>query len=422
MRTSYDRYKVEPAVKEVEQSKKEESVDDSIRKGKLMETYLAIEEELSYIREEEMRGYTDAINSSADGFTERELELERRRQLREDEEDEIDDEEDGESVEEDEDFQKGSSTRKKVIIGASIAAAVVVLGVGGVVGYNTFFGSTKKLETIQTRISKMYTTPDKVDIKSGVSQEDLNSFYTELLELYEDGEDVNSPIEELDTIGYFLNDKNKLMDYNSESYDLTTTGLVDSVSSITDNTKVYSVSGLAVTINNLASQITEDYNYFIDLRQELNGISDVLSFDETMYKGKVDAVDHVPNRTELTAIIDKLVVDKQAEEAQKKVQEAADEQTKADAEKALQEAQELQKRTQEELESTKKKLEEEAKKAAEAVKKQEEQAKENQQLNKQQKENDKKKEENSNKDSLGGSELEDNLSIQPMIPTEGTGE
>lgn len=413
MRTSYNRNKTETIIKEVEEVKQEESVQDSIMKGKLMETYLTIEEELSYIREEELRGYSDAVNNAADEFTERELELERRKNARNNNVDEDDEDDDEVDEEEDEDFDKKMSTKKKVVIGVSIATGVIVLGLGGVVVYNKFFGTAKKLESIETRISKMYTTPDKVDIKSNISQEVLNEYYTELLDLYEKGENVNSPIEELDTIGYFLNDKDKLLDYNDESYDLTTAGLTESISDIVDNTKVYSVSGLAVSINNLASQITDDYNYFIELRQELNGISDVLNFDETTYQGKVDSVDHIPNKTELSAIMDKLVVDKQAEEAQKKVQEAADEQAKADAEKALQEAQELQKQTQEELESTKKKLEEEAKKAAEAVKKQEEQAKQNQILQQQQQ-----KEEIPSND-IGGETLEDDLSLEPALPTEG---
>lgn len=413
MRTSYNRDKVKPLEVQNDNSPSE-SIQDSITRGKMMETYLAIEEELSYIREEELRGYSDAINKSAEDLTERELELQRRRDARAESDFNEEDEEDleEESTDESDDFTKGTSTKKKVIVGVSVAASVVILGIGGVAGYNKFFGSAKKLEAVNTRISKMYTTPDKVDIKSSVSQNDLNAFYTELLELYEDGEDVNSSIEELDTIGYFLNDKNKLLDYNSENYDLTTTGLSDDISDIVDNTKFYSVSGLAVTINNLASQVIEDYDYFIELRQELNGISDVLNFDENTYQGKIDAVDHNPNKTELTAIMDKLLVDKQAEEAQKKVQEAADEQAKADAEKALQEAQELQKRTQEELESTKKKLEEEAKKAAEAVKKQEEQEKENQAL--QQQNNQQQENKGEITDSLGGTELESNS----VLPTD----
>ena len=229
MRTSYNRNKVEPV--EAQNNSQSESIQDSITKGKMMETYLAIEEELSYIREEELRGYSDAINKSAEDLTERELELQRRRNARDEsdfnEEDEEDSEE--ESTDESDDFTKGTSTKKKVIIGVSVAASVLILGIGGLVGYNKFFGSAKKLEAVNTKISKMYTTPDKVDIKSSVSQNDLNTFYTELLELYEDGEDVNSSIEELDTIGYFLNDKNKLLDYNSENYDLTTAGLSDAM-------------------------------------------------------------------------------------------------------------------------------------------------------------------------------------------------
>lgn len=356
MRTSYDREKVE---KSVEKEEVKDNSQDIVIKGKLVEAYKSIEEELSYRREEELRGYGDALSDSANEFESRERELRNRNSE--------------DFIEEAESQEKSTSSgkKKKIIIACSVIGAILVVGVGGFFAYKNL-SKGSRLESVETRVSKLYTSKDKNDIKSDVSQSDLNDYYLELIDLQKDGVDVDSIMSELDSIGYYLEDMGKLETFNSESYDLTTVGLSDELVSIVDNAETYSVSGLAVSVNNMASKVMEDYNSFVGLRQELNGISDVLNFDEEFYKSKIDMISHVPNRVELTAVYDKLVVDKQAAEAQKKLDEAADEQAKAEAEQALKDAQELQKKTQEELESTKKKLEEEAKKAAEALKENEE--------------------------------------------------
>lgn len=356
MRTSYDREKVE---KPVEKEEVKDNYQDIVIKGKLVEAYKSIEEELSYRREEELRGYGDALSDSANEFESRERELRNRNSE--------------DFIEEAESQEKSTSSgkKKKIIIACSVIGAVLVVGVGGFFAYKNL-SKGSRLESVETRVSKLYTSKDKNDIKSDVSQSDLNDYYLELIDLQKDGVNVDSIMSELDSIGYYLENMGKLETFNSESYDLTTVGLSDELVSIVDNAETYSVSGLAVSVNNMASKVMEDYNSFIGLRQELNGISDVINFDEESYKSKIDMISHVPNRVELTAVYDKLVVDKQAAEAQKKLDEAADEQAKAEAEQALKDAQELQKKTQEELESTKKKLEEEAKKAAEALKENEE--------------------------------------------------
>lgn len=258
-------------------------------------------------------------------------------------------------------------SRKGLIIGCSVTIAVVALGVGGYTVYDRFFNTKKALEATEEDIDMLYTSIEKSDIKSGINQSDLNEYYMDLIGIQKKGANVDDAVEELDTIGYFLEDKHKLEIYNSEEFNLSTVGLSDSISSILDNTRKYTVSGLVVTINDMSKEVTEDYENFINLRQELNGISDVINFDAEWYKSKIESVDHIPNKTELNAIYEKLVVDRKAAIAQKKVQEAADDQARAEAEKNLQEAQALQKKTQEELEATKKKLEEEAKKASEEL-------------------------------------------------------
>lgn len=266
------------------------------------------------------------------------------------------------------DEKKKMSTGKKVAIGFAIAFGVVAVAIGVLFGIKTLSGSKTSLSDIDTMISKMYTSKDKSDIKSSVTQEDVNKYYMDLMKLQKKNVDVSSEMAELDTIGYYIEDSDTLMKFGDASYDLTTAGMQDTIEGIETRTSEYSVPGLAVTINSYAEKILSDYDYFVSLRQELNGIEDVLSFDEEGYKTKIDAVTHTPNNTELNAIYDKLVVDKQAAQAQQDLEAAQDEESKAAAEKALQEAQELQKKTQEELDNTKKQLEEKAQEAAEAIK------------------------------------------------------
>ena len=92
--------------------------------------------------------------------------------------------------------------------------------------------------------------------------------------------------------------------------------MIDSLNTIKANADSYTVSGLAVTITDLANQIQSDYDSFIALRSELQGVTDVTTFDATAYKARIDEVTHNPNKDELSALYDKLVADQQAAQAQ----------------------------------------------------------------------------------------------------------
>lgn len=370
MRTSYNRDIKRESQIEEDSSKepiKNETPEENKTDSRLAEVYIEISSELNNRHKAELYGYEEALNTESDIFGE-EARMKDEKYDGDSEDDE--DYEDGD--EEDEETPKKS--KKKVII-PIVITSVVVLGVVGMVAYKKLSAGKETLNTVETRISKLYTSKEKVDIKSSVSQTDLNEYYMELLEFQGKGKNVDGAIEELDTIGYYINDKSVLQGIEDSSYDLTTVGMKDTLDEVKAHTKDYTVSGLAVTINNTANGILEDYNDFINLRQELNGVTDVLNFDESKYTDKIDAVSHEPNKMELDAMLDKLVVDKQAEQAQKDLQEAEDEKAKEEAEIALQEAQELQKKTQDELESLKKTLEEQAKKALEEKQKAEEEKK-----------------------------------------------
>jgi hypothetical protein len=355
MRTSYNRNNEERETvnKEVSstQGVKENESTISAEKENLIKAYNEIAEEVSLRQEEQLRSYDSMLEREADSLEKREELLEARKiQKKIDSENELE----LESSMEEEDKKRKKKKKKKIVVGVFVSF-LLLIGV-----FSVLFGrkGSYNEEEISSSISKMYTSPDKVDIKENISQQDLSKYYSELVKAKKNGKDVDKYVEELDSIGYFLSDKSKLVEMNSSSYDLTSQGMLDEVNKIVENSKNYSVSGLAVTINDLASRLNSSYNEFVDLRQELQSVSDVSTFDENLYKERIDKVSHEYNKNELLTIYDKIIADKQTVLKQKELNDAKSEEERKKAEDELKKSQELQKKTEEELNKIKDKLEE----------------------------------------------------------------
>lgn len=355
MRTSYNRNNEERETvnKEVSstQGVKENESTISVEKENLIKAYNEIAEEVSLRQEEQLRSYDSMLEREADSLEKREELLEARKIQKEiDSENELE----LESSMEEEDKKRKKKKKKKIVVGVAISL-LLLIGI-----FSVLFGrrGSYNEEEISSSISKMYTSPDKVDIKENISQQDLSKYYSELVKAKKNGKDVDKYVEELDSIGYFLSDKSKLVEMNSSSYDLTSQGMLDEVNKIVENSKNYSVSGLAVTINDLASRLNSSYNEFVALRQELQSVSDVSTFDENLYKERIDKVSHEYNKNELLTIYDKIIADKQTVLKQKELNDAKSEEERKKAEDELKKSQELQKKTEEELNKIKDKLEE----------------------------------------------------------------
>lgn len=355
MRTSYNRNNEERETvnKEVSstQGVKENESTISTEKENLIKAYNEIAEEVSLRQEEQLRSYDSMLEKEADSLEKREELLEARKIQKDiDSENELE----LESSMEEEDKKRKKKKKKKIVVGVFIVF-LLLMGI-----FYVLFGrkGSYNEEEISSSISKMYTSPDKVDIKENISQQDLSKYYSELVKAKKNGKDVDKYVEELDSIGYFLSDKSKLVEMNSSSYDLTSQGMLDEVNKIVENSKNYSVSGLAVTINDLASRLNSSYNEFVALRQELQSVSDVSTFDENLYKERIDKVSHEYNKNELLTIYDKIIADKQTVLKQKELNDAKSEEERKKAEDELKKSQELQKKTEEELNKIKDKLEE----------------------------------------------------------------
>lgn len=251
--------------------------------------------------------------------------------------------------------KKKKKSKKKLVILLSI---LTVLSVGGCLGGFYLYSSSKPTtEGISVRINSFYTSDSKVDVKDTITQSGIDSVYIELQGIKKDANKVAELTKELGTIGNFITDKAILDKYDSVDCSLTTTSLTTDVTAVKSNTQSYSVSGLAETNSNRATSILTAYDDFINLRLELQGITDVQSFDENLYTDKVNSVTHTLNKEELQGILETIKADKQVADAKANLDAASTEDEKAIAQKALDDAHALQTQTQQQLEEVQKKLE-----------------------------------------------------------------
>lgn len=245
------------------------------------------------------------------------------------------------------------------IIVASVLAllTVVVVCVGYYMVTNKNLASS--VEDLEASVSRLYTSADKTDVLDDLSQSDLEDYFKNATDLKNKGKDVSSLIDELTTISYFIQDKKKLNDFNDANFDLTTVGLTGEIESIVENTKNYTVSSLVVTISDKASIISTQYETYVNLKLEMQGITDALTFDENVYAKKIEQIVHNPNKEELQGIYNILLADKEATKAKNKLDKAKNKKDLEKAQKDLDKAKKQQEETQKKLKELQEKLQSE---------------------------------------------------------------
>ena len=262
------------------------------------------------------------------------------------------------------DQPKSPKKKKKWPIVVGVLCGLLVLTfIALIVVYNLMNNKNARVDSVEESINSLFVDPERSDVIDGLTIEDIVPIYNDIVELDKKGVDVSQYSRDLYTVGYYLEDSETLDKFESNEFDLTTTGMMDDITKIKKNTEKYSISSLALTIMTRATNIEKQYNEFISLRDELNRI-DLASFDETKYRELIVGITHIPNKIELDAICDNLVANKAAEEARKQLHEAEDESERLEAESRLAEAEEEAKRMQEELENTKQELQQKADEAA----------------------------------------------------------
>lgn len=231
-----------------------------------------------------------------------------------------DDVEDMEDVKEEDsilenNLQEGdtSSAKKPVFSSKMIISSVILLVALGVsaVGYKALNGGND-IEDLENQIDKLYTSSKKDDLKSNVNDDKVSKYYDKVDSLG-NSEEAISMREELDTISYYLADKEILDNMNSSSYDLNSSDFKANIEKVKNSCLGYSAVPLSSSIENKISVLEEDYNYYTNLRDEISVLKDSEDFDLKAYQLKVNNISHTPNKQELQSIIDTVAKDRKLE-------------------------------------------------------------------------------------------------------------
>ena len=235
--------------------------------------------------------------------------------------------EDVEDVEQEQTKSIKSFNTKKIVV-SSVAVVVIVAGV--TVGYRTI-SNRNSVEGLEKQITKLYTSSKKDDLKSTVNSDKIDKYYVKLDEL-KDNEDTLSIRSELDTISAYIADKDILDEINSSGYDLNSSDMQSKLDKVNISSLNYSIPSLADSISSTIRQITEDYNYFISLRDELSLVSNYSNFNIKGYQLQVNEVTHTVNKKELQDKLDAIAksmklsetVEDIKKESSEKIDEAVD--------------------------------------------------------------------------------------------------
>lgn len=206
-----------------------------------------------------------------------------------------------------------SSAEKPVFSSKMIISSVVLLVALGVsaVGYKALNGGND-IEDLENQIGKLYTSSKKDDLKSNVNDDKVSKYYDKVDSLGNSEESI-SMREELDTISYYLADKEILDNMSSSSYDLNSSDFKANIKKVKNSCLGYSAVPLSSSIENMISALEEDYNYYTNLRDEISVLKDSEDFDLKVYQLKVNNVSHTPNKQELQSIIDTVAKDRKLE-------------------------------------------------------------------------------------------------------------
>ena len=224
----------------------------------------------------------------------------------------------------------------------AIIASVLILSVSGTMlflhktgrlsnGEDTVSVSSEvSFTVIRDEIDGLYIDSFKSDVKQGVSIKELEALRLKLDSLAENRDsdfDVNvhnDMLDELDTIELYLKDSSKLAEYESPDCSFDREDIDSNLKSIESDIRAYGVSGLRTTMSNRYNDYVTSRDDYVKLRDELLAIKDPLTYDESIYSQRINAVSHTANRSYLQSISNKLLADKTVAQKQKEYEEADD--------------------------------------------------------------------------------------------------
>lgn len=298
---------------------------------------------------------SDAVKDYKNSLLDKELEEfdEESKQLEEEKEDKDTEEEylENENTEEVEDIP---NSKKNKIINKIISTTVILFIVGVIVFVGVNFFSKDKVsvssyDDMVSQINSLYTDDDKNDLNKDVTSSKVNKYKLELGKIEGNEESKNELALELKSISNYISDKDKIKEVLDNNYDFNNSITKKTIDGVESSAKTYSVPGLMATMLEYTNQAEQDYEYFIELRDELSTIDDFNSFNKDSYQKKVNKVTHSVNKQELQGMVDELQTAKKKQEEINSLKEKATQEALDKAEKLKKETEEALKNSREEL-------------------------------------------------------------------------
>lgn len=212
-----------------------------------------------------------------------------------------------------------------------------------------------ELSEIKAEINRYYTSEEKQDLLTGITQDSLQGTYDKIAGYEANGVDISSVKAELDNISTYIQDKSLVYNYMSVETDLTSITESD-LATLKESVNGYIVPGLALTITNQINTLEQDISTYNTLYNELSSFEDYINYDVDKYEKAIQGISHTPNRLTLSEMHGKLVAKKAEAQGVKELDDKAKEEADKAKDKALEEANKAKENAETELNDTKDKL------------------------------------------------------------------
>ena len=184
-----------------------------------------------------------------------------------------------------------------------VSSVVLIVSIGVMLGGGKIVKNYKSENNIENQISNLYTSSKKEDLKSNISSNEVLKYYEKLDSVDNlSKSDKDRMVEELDTISQYISDRGIIDKINDNNFDLNTNSIKDDLETIKKSSSEYSVSSLSSSMLRKVNNVESDYNYFLNLKDELSILKDDSDIDE--YQLKINKVSHTLNRKELQSMLD----------------------------------------------------------------------------------------------------------------------
>ena len=235
-----------------------------------------------------------------------------------------------------------------VVVSAIVVGSLIISGVISLPGSNSN-GDEPVSETykpqykkIAKTINNFYLDETKSEVSDECTSEALDAVYDLLEEAEANGENISDLESEVDTLVSYLQDRYKISVYEDVSCDLSSDDVLSSMLSVKSSADKYSVSGLQGSVYSRVNSIIAVREEYLRIKSSLLGVSDLMSFDGSVYSDSIGAIKYTRNAEELSLLLAKVSADSTVVRAEAMLEAVKGTEAEAEAILALENAKKAQ--------------------------------------------------------------------------------